>query len=292
MIGFFKKALIFLVVACVIGGIAYAVKITVIDVKPSMPTNLGKVERKDLIQRISFAGIIASKRRSIITAPYSGYIKDLFVCVGTKVKKGDPLVSITASLDNLEEVHPLRAPFSGLVTLVRKEEGEFIKEADTQDFVLRIDDLSRYFVEAKVPEIDRTKVAIGQEALIKASALSQTPLKGVVKRVSIAPEEKGGGGYSFGGKVQVEYSVFIELTDVDDRIKPGMSAIIDVTAASRKAVLTLSHEYVQIEADRTFVTLKNGEKREINVGLKNDEAVEILDGLNEGDEIQQVEFAP
>lgn len=291
MIGFFKR-LFFWIVLCgllIALGIYLAKKIT--TKSETKPVVLGQVIRKDLVQRITFAGVIASRRRTIITAPYSGYIKILYVKIGDRVKKGDPLVSITASLDSFEPVHPLRAPFSGVVTLVRKSEGEFAKENDAQDYVLRIDDISRFFVEAKVPEIDRLKVAIGQEAVIKASAISDIPFHGIVRRLSLAPEEKAQ-GFSFSGKTQVEYQVYIEITDSDTRIKPGMSAIIDVIAASAKQVLTIGHEFVHEDEGQSYVLLKDGTKREIKIGLRNDEIVEIVDGLNEGEEVRQVEFAP
>lgn len=288
MIGFFKKLFFSIVIAGLLFAIGFYV-VKKMTPESTTPSVLGVVERKDLVQRISFAGVITSQRRSIITAPYSGYVKTLFVKIGDKVKKGDALVSIAASLDSFEPVHPLRAPFSGLVTLIRKSEGEFVKENDAQDYVLRIDDVSRYFVEAKVPEIDRLKVEIGQVAIIKASAISDVPLNGVVRRLSLAPEEKAQ-GFTFGGKSQVEYLVFIEITDADQRLKPGMSAIIDVIAASAKQVLAIGHEFVH-DDNPPYVILKDGTKREIKIGLKNDEAVEVVDGLKEGEQVRQVEFA-
>lgn len=291
MRGFFKGLFFWVIVAGLLVALGIFVKRKLIDEQEPVASVIGLVQKADLVQRITFAGTIASLRRSIITAPYSGYVKNLYVKIGDRVKKGDALVSITASLDSLDPVYPLRAPFSGLVTLIRKAEGEFTKENDPQDYILRIDDVSKYFVEAKVPEIDRLKVEIGQEAVIKASAITNEPFQGVVRRVALAPEEKAQ-GFSFGGKTQVEYQVFIEITNSDARIKPGMSAIIDVIAASAKQVLTIGHEFVHEEDGASYVLLQDGTKRVIKIGLKNDEAVEIIEGLKEGEQVRQVEFAP
>lgn len=291
MIGFFKRLIIWLIVIGLLLALGVYFSQLLKDESKMQGPVLGRVERKDLELRITFAGTITSQRRTIITAPYSGYVKLLYVKVGDRVKKGDALVSFTASLDSYEEVHPLRAPFSGTVTLIRKSEGEFVKENDAMDYVLRIDDTSRFFVEAKVPEIDRLKVQIGQDAVIKVSAISDAVYHGVVRRLSLAPEEKAQ-GFSFGGKTQVEYLVYIEVTDGDAKLKPGMSAIIDVIAASSKQALTIGHEFVHDEEGPPYVVFKDGTKREITIGLRNDEAVEIVDGLKEGDELRQVEFAP
>lgn len=290
MIGFFKRLVFWVVIVGILAALVFYVSKRMMNKADTPVVVLGVVKRADLEQRITFAGVIASQRRTLITGPYNGYVKSLFVKIGDRVNIGDPLVSIAASLDSFEPVHPLRAPFAGIVTLIRKSQGEFVKEGDATDYVLRIDDISKYFVEAKVPEIDRLKVAIGQQAIIKVAAISHQPLHGVVKKLSLAPEEKGI-GFTFGGKSQVEYQAFIEVTDNDDRIKPGMSAIIDVIAASKKQVLTLGHEFVLEEEGKFFVTLSDGSKREVKIGLRNDEAAEIIEGLSEGNEVRQIEFA-
>ncbi len=49
----------------------------------------GTVVREDLIQRVTIAGEIAPLRKTIITAPYNGYVKKLFVKVGDVVIQED-----------------------------------------------------------------------------------------------------------------------------------------------------------------------------------------------------------
>ena len=78
---------------------------------------------------------------------------------------------MTPSLQSNDNPFPLRAPFSGTVVQIEKSEGEFIKEGDIKDFILRIDDTSKMFILANSPEIDRVKVKLNQEAVIKASAI-------------------------------------------------------------------------------------------------------------------------
>lgn len=250
------------------------------------PTGLGKVIREDLIQRVTLAGIVSPNRKTIITAPYNGYVKRLFVKVGDKIKKDDPLVSVVQSLQSSEDVFPMRAPFGGLVVQVQKMEGEFVKEGNPEDFILRIDDLDKLYVMAMAPEIDRVKIVPNQEAVIKASALPQQTYKGVIRELSLAAKQKE----EWSRSQVVEFPIRIELLDKDDKIKPGMSVIIDVLTNKKEKVLTLRHEYIQREDDQYFVMLKDGKRRDIKVGLQNEEGFEILEGLREGEMVKLVDF--
>jgi multidrug efflux pump subunit AcrA (membrane-fusion protein) len=245
---------------------------------------LGKVERKDLVQRVTIAGQIIPKRRTLVTAPYNGYVKKVYVSVGDVVKPGQPLVSVTQSLQSTEPVFPLRAPYEGTVVHVQKSEGENVKEGDTNEYILRIDDLTKLYVDATAPEIDRVKLKKGQETVIKASAVLGHSYKGVITELTLAPKGSQGN--------QQEYPVKIEVLDKDKYLGPGMSVVVDIITGKREKVLTVRHEYVQRDEDGNyFVVLKSGEKRPIKVGMQNEEAFEVTDGLKEGMELQQTDFS-
>jgi multidrug efflux pump subunit AcrA (membrane-fusion protein) len=245
---------------------------------------LGKVERRDLVQRVTIAGGVIPKRRTLVTAPYDGYVKQLFVKVGDEVKAGQPLVSVTQSLLSTEPVFPLRAPYAGTVVHVQKYEGENVKNADVNGFIMRVDDLSKLYVQANVPEVDRSKLKVGQETLIKASAVTHRSYKGKITELTLAPKEGE-------GQNQLEYPLRIEVLDNDKSLGPGMSVVVDIITAKRDAALTLRHEYVTREPDGYFVILENGEKKKIEVGMQNEEAFEITSGLEEGQRVRQIDFA-
>lgn len=250
---------------------------------------LGVVTREDLLQRVTIAGSVVPKRRTLVAAPYTGYVKQLFVKVGQNVKAGEPLVSVTQSLQSSEPVFPLRAPYSGTVVFVQKYEGEAVTEKSEQDFLLRIDDLSGLYVSATAPEVDRAKLLVGQEALIKASAVPDRTYSGVIEELTLAPRESGGGGM-MGGAQQAEYPVRILVTERDKQLGPGMSVVVDIVTDKRENVLTLRHEYVLREKEGYSVTLENGQKRAVKVGMQNEEAFEITEGLKEGDRVRMVDF--
>lgn len=250
---------------------------------------LGKVERKDLLQRVTIAGAVTPRRRTLVVAPYTGYVKQVFVEVGDQVKAGQPLVSVTQSLVSQEPVFPLRAPYAGTVVHVQKKEGENVKE-DASEYLMRIDDMSKFYVDATAPEVDRAKLVKGQETLIKASAVPDKTYRGVITELTLAP--RGGQSSGWGGASQQQYPVRMEVLDKDDKLGPGMTVVVDIITAKKEKVLTIRHEFVQRDAEgQYYAILASGEKRPIKVGMQNEEAFEILDGLKEGESVRQVDFS-
>ena len=252
----------------------------------NLQERVGTVKRGSLVQRVTIAGSVEPIRTTVVTAPYEGYVKKLFVHQGQQIKAGDPVVSLAQSLQATENVFPIRAPFSGTVTQLIKSEGQAVKQNDSKDFILRIDDLTKMFIHANAPEIDIVKIKPSLEAVIKASAILSRNYKGTVSEISQAAIQKE----QWGSRAQVEFLVKIEITDADPQLKPGMSAIVDIITNKKDGVLALDLEFIQKENDQYFVILKDGTRKNIKVGLQNETAFEITEGLAEGDVVRQVDF--
>lgn len=249
-------------------------------------SRVGTVQRIDLIQRVTIAGNVSPLRKTIVTAPFNGYVKKIFVKIGDKVKKGDPIVSVTQSLQSTDPLFPLRSPLDGTVVSIQKQEGEFVKQSDPKDFILRIDSLDEFYINSNVPEIDMVKISSGQEVIIKASAILDRKYKGKVVNISLASKLQD----EWRGNSKVEYPTKIKIIDPDEKIRPGMSTVLDIITLKKEKVLTLGHEFISKEADEYFVFLKDGKKREIEVGIQNEEYFEIVRGLEEGQEVKQIDF--
>ena len=88
---------------------------------------IGTVKKGDLIQNVTVAGTVFPIRKTTYAPPYNAYVKKIYVKLGQKVKKGDPVVSLEQSLGGVHEnVFPMRAPFDGTVVQILHGEGEYV----------------------------------------------------------------------------------------------------------------------------------------------------------------------
>lgn len=244
------------------------------------------VTRQDLSVRINLPGQIIPNRKSVMTAPYRGYVRKIFVKNGATVREGDPVVSVATSLSPAEQVHPLRAPFTGLVTQVNKAEGEFVTEGSVQDFLVRIDDLSTLWIEGSIPEIDRTNLRLEAEAIVRPSALPTAQIKAIVRDVAGSAKDRD----RWESSTAVQFPVRIEILEKHDQLRPGMTVLVEIVADKRENVLTVPHEVLEIEGLKSYVTLVDGERREVKIGLRNESMVEVLEGLQESDKVLKVDW--
>lgn len=245
----------------------------------------GKVKRGDLVQRVTISGVVTPARRTIFVAPYSGYIQRIFVTIGQKVNKGDPILSVTSSLQSPEPVYPIRAPFTGTVVGLSKSEGEYVTEKDTKDIIARIDDLTKYYVVAKAPETDASRIKKDMKVEIKINALTKGSLTGVVRDIELAAEE--GDGWRSQSST---FKVTVEVLDPPADVRSGQSAIIDIVTEKFADVLYLEHEFINADGDEKFVIDKNGKRKGVETGNQSDLAAEIKSGLKEGEQVEQVDF--
>ena len=154
-------------------------------------------------------------------------------------------------------------------------------ELKVNDLLGRIVNNSSYQVVVRVDELDIGQIALGQKAEITVEALPGRILPGTV--TAIAEE----------GTVQSGAAVFpVTLTlDPVPGLRAGMTATARILVASKKDALLLPIEAVQELRGRFFVmvpsaaepTRRSGNRVEIEVGLHNENYVEVVSGLNEGD---------
>ncbi|HHJ00577.1 MAG TPA: efflux RND transporter periplasmic adaptor subunit, partial [Candidatus Aerophobetes bacterium] len=137
----------------------------------------------------------------------------------------------------------------------------------------------KMFVEVNVDEVDIREVAIGQRATVRFDAYPDLELSARVSDISRVATVQGG--------VTV-VKVTLELLKFDKRIKPGFSAEVEITVAKAHDVLKVPVEAIVEKDGRYFVTQVTEDDLKpvsVKVGISDEEHVEILSGLREGDKI-------
>jgi HlyD family secretion protein len=195
----------------------------------------------------------------------------------------------------------LRAPMTGIVTRRYVEVGELVTSG-IQTFsngtpVMQIADLGQMQVKVQVNEVDVTRLRVGQRALIELDASRGATLPGRV--IAVAPASagaanaagQGGGGQGGGGGGIVKFEVKIDIARADRRLRPGMSANVDIITDERRGVLVLPLEAVDLAASR--VQRRIGDRAvdtPVKLGLRGDSQVEIRSGLREGDRVYRARY--
>lgn len=187
-----------------------------------------------------------------------------------QAKAGYQVDSAAKQLDDLT----LRAPRAGIITYRNAEVGAM---AGANTKVLTITDNSGIYVDCTVSETDVAAMKVGTPVKVSIESLANT-YDGTITFVSpaIDPTAK-------------TYSVRITLTNPDLSIRGGMYATSSVDVLQRPNTLFVpkdalleqngkSQVYV-IKPDNTI------EIRTVKPGLRNDDYVEIIDGLQEGETI-------
>jgi Cu(I)/Ag(I) efflux system membrane fusion protein len=278
------------------------------------------VERAPLIRSLHALGRVTWDETKLVDVVLKvpGFVRDLRAdALGARVVKGEPLFSVyspelySAQSEYLQalggqneplafaararlylwdvadrdvaavakhgapfEALPVRAPSSGVLVEKNVVEGGAF-EAGTRLF--RIAPLDRVWVEAEVYASDLALVSVGQSATISAPYLPGRVIEGRIAYVlpSLASETRTA-------------RVRIELGNGDLALRPEMFVDVDLQADLGERLL-VPVSAVIVAGKRRVVFVDRGagqlEPRTIQTGASNEERVEVLEGLAEGERI-------
>ncbi|MFW5713331.1 MAG: efflux RND transporter periplasmic adaptor subunit [Brevefilum sp.] len=162
----------------------------------------------------------------------------------------------------------IESPFAGMVTVLNVQPGDIIQAGEQ---ALQIDDLSEMYLDVQISEVDIPLVQVGQTTGLVFDAYFETDFSGEVTQ--IAP---------VGQNVQgvVEYTVRINLLDGDERIKPGMTAAVDIVVDRKEDVFVVPNDaIVSIDGQEYVFVRRNGdfESVEVTLGSYSDFYSEVLE---------------
>jgi len=168
----------------------------------------------------------------------------------------------------------IRAPISGIISKRFLDRGAFVT---TTTPLIRIVAMDVVKVVVHVVEGELAQIRTGSNAEIRVDTYPDELFRGSVVRISptVDPQSRA---------AELE----IQVDNHDHRLKPGMFARANLIVQRRDGVLLLSKDSLlrQKGTSRVFVHDKGKASiREVRLGLEGEQYVEVLRGLQEGDEI-------
>ncbi len=196
------------------------------------------------------------------------------------------LVKEIESDDNLSKLHS-----TAFGTIIQKpvEEGEMVVSSSGSysagTVILKLADLSRMIVDTKINEVDISKIEIGMKVNIQVDAYPYDNFDGEITKIAAMAINYN--------NVKV-FPVEIELKEVDERLKPGMTANITIIGEERKDIVVIPIRCIfsDDEGNDIVYKVKNdtiGSGDIVKTGINNFQQVEIIDGIAVGDTISTKE---
>jgi multidrug efflux pump subunit AcrA (membrane-fusion protein) len=165
------------------------------------------------------------------------------------------------------------APFAGVVTDVALVPGE-VARADTVITLLSQDEFE---VQARIPEIDITKIEPAQKVRVNFDAKRDETLTGTIRFVSPLPTEIDGVAY---------FETLVALDNTPTWLKAGLNADIDIIITEATDVLRLPERFLTRTTDGTYEALiPEGETlttTAVETGVRGNEGYIEVISLSEG----------
>lgn len=187
----------------------------------------------------------------------------------------------------------LSAPTDGLVNVLPnfRSQGTFgqstppFKEGDnvwTGAEIAEIPDLSQMYINLNLEEVDRGKLQMGQSVHIRVDAIPDKEFIGDIDFISPIASLVFKGGST----PEKTFPARATLKNMDDRLRPGMSASAEIIIEREPNMLLIPSRasFDQNGKPAVYVQIgKNFVVRPIQVGRRNDDDIIVTSGVKEGE---------
>jgi cobalt-zinc-cadmium efflux system membrane fusion protein len=171
--------------------------------------------------------------------------------------------------------YSLAAPFAGTIIEKHLTQGELVTGEDP---LFRIAQLDKVWAMASVYPKDISSIAVGQSAVVTVQSYQSRTFVGSITWVGAVIDQQ-----------TRTLPIRIELDNPDRLLKAGMFAQIAVAVASTEGAIVIPTSALQMQkgAAIVFVAKEGGEyeRREVEIGAKSSQSMEILKGLQNGDQV-------
>lgn len=222
-------------------------------------------------ESIRLNGVIQPNQEALVqvTPRFPGVLRDIRKRTGDRVAKGDLLATVESnqSLTTYE----LRAPISGTIIDRQASLGEYASE---QKPVFVIADLTTVWVDLSVYRRDIKRVRIGDAVLIDPED-GAPPIRTTISYVS-----------PVGNSDTQSALARATVSNQDLRLRPGLFATGRLILKEKPVPIAVKLSALQAVEGRTVVFVRAEQKfepRDVELGDRDHEQVEVMFGLVEGD---------
>ncbi|OGR41737.1 MAG: hypothetical protein A2X35_12745 [Elusimicrobia bacterium GWA2_61_42] len=255
------------------------------------------VARGDIDVKFQDLGDLYPKNVVEVFSKVGGTLEEVSVHEGEAVQKGARVALVQPGQSSADKYLPVEvfAPITGTVmpcvsnnyydTASMAKSGQRISgvyDSGSPTCLMQVGDMSRMVVKLNVSEMEVLKLRKGMPVKITADAVPGPEMAGTIDMIApVAEKDNRSGVKSF----RVEAAVTSPLA----AMRPGMTARIEAVMAERRNTLKMPISGLFEEKGRRFAYLvvpgASAKKVDVVIGLRNEVDVEVLKGLNAGDEV-------
>jgi RND family efflux transporter MFP subunit len=172
------------------------------------------------------------------------------------------------------DVSIMKAPFAGVIASKNAEVGDVINPMMGPGGIITLINFSRIKIEIDISPQDIAHIKKGQPAFLRVSAIPDRVFEGQVALVNLSADP-----------VTKKFGIEVRADNPDLLLRPNTFGEVVLEVRSSENTLAVPQKAV-LEDKFLFVVKGNtAEKREVVLGLQNTELVEILSGIEEGDQV-------
>lgn len=168
------------------------------------------------------------------------------------------------------------SPFSGLIVKRFINQGEYVTTMPPSPLflVMNIDEVE---MEVGLPEVHLANIAIGNPVEIIVDTYPGITFKGKISTINPMVDP-----------ISRAFKVKVRIPNGDHRLKPGMFARVKIYPKIHRDALIVPFKSVVRRGGNTAVFIADGDivsLRAVTEGITNEREIEIIDGLQEGEEV-------
>ncbi|CAN5238826.1 MAG: cobalt-zinc-cadmium efflux system membrane fusion protein [Afipia broomeae] len=216
-------------------------------------------------------GILQPNQEALVqvTPRFPGVVREIKKRIGDQVEKGELLAKIESNQSLT--VYEMRAPIAGTVIDRQISLGEYASE---QKPAFTVADISTVWVDLSVYRRDLPRVKLGDTVLIDIGDGGK-PIEAKLSYISPI------------GSSDTQSALARAVVSNDDlRLRAGLFVSAQLILTAKEVPVVVKSEALQTVENRNVVFVRNGNKfevRDVELGSRDPEQVEVVFGLLEGD---------